>query len=95
MWLSRYSLLDLKCNKLAKRVKAFLKKLVKVVIDEINAENDTDYKPSDVYININPEVITNAADNANIEKTKAETKQIEINTLLNIAMKLDDETLML
>lgn len=91
---SRYTLLDLKCNKLAKRVKAFLKKLVKVVIDEINAENDTDYKVSDVYINISPEVITNAADNANIEKTKAETKQIEINTLLNIAMKLDDETLM-
>lgn len=91
---SRYTLLDLKCSKLAKKLKAFLKRLAKVVIEEINAENGTDYKVSDVYINISPEVITNASDNATIEKTKAETKQIEINTLLNIAMKLDDETLM-
>lgn len=91
---SRYALLDLKCNKLAKRLKAFLKKIVKVVIDEINNDNDTAYKASDVYFNIKPEVITNAADNANIEKTKAETKQIIINTLLSVASKFDDETLM-
>lgn len=91
---SRYALLDLKCNKLAKRLKAFLKKIVKVVIDEINNDNDTAYKASDVYFNIKPEVITNAADNASIEKTKAETKQIIINTLLAVASKFDDETLM-
>lgn len=91
---SRYALLDLKCGKLAKRLKAFLKKIVKVVISEINEANDTAYKPSDVYFNINPEVITNAADNATIEKTKAETKQVEINILLAVASKFDDETLL-
>jgi len=32
---SRYSLLDLKCNKKEKQLKKFLKKIVKVVLDEI------------------------------------------------------------
>ena len=89
---SRYTLLDLKCNKLAKKLKAFLKKLVAVVIDEINTSEQTAYKVSDVYFNINPEVITNASDNAQIERTKAETKQIEVNTILNLATQLDNET---
>ncbi len=89
---SRYTLLDLKCNKLAKKLKAFLKKLVTVVIDEINTSEQTAYKVSDVYFNINPEVITNASDNAQIERTKAETKQIEVNTILNLATQLDNET---
>lgn len=89
---SRYALLDLKCNKLEKRVKAFLKKLVKVVIDEINKDNDTAYKAADVYFNIKPEVITNASDNANIDKTRAEIQQIKVNTILNVAAKFDDET---
>ena len=41
---SRYALLDLKCNKLEKRLKQFMRKLLKVVLKEINDENGTDYQ---------------------------------------------------
>ena len=40
------------------------------------------------------EVMTNAADNAAIEKTDAEKQQVQITTLLNLATYLDNETLM-
>ena len=36
--------------------------------------------------------MTNSLDNAEVEKTKAETKQIEINTLLNAVGQLPEET---
>ena len=91
---SRYALLDLKCNKLEIRLKQFLRKLLKVVLNEINEMNGTDYQMKDVYFTFDREVMTNASDNAAIEKTDAERKQVEINTLLNIAARLDNETLM-
>ncbi len=90
---SRYALLDLKCNKLEIRMKQFLKKIVKVVIDEINRLDGTDYQVSDVWFDFEREVMTNAQDNALIEKTDAEKQQIQINTLLSLANVLDDETI--
>lgn len=88
---SRYALLDLKCNKLEIRLKAFLRKMIKVVLDEINRADGTDYQQSDVYFNFVREVMTNATDNAQIEKTDAERRQIEINTLLSLAATIGDE----
>ena len=88
---SRYALLDLKCNKLEIRLKAFLRKMIKVVLDEINRADGTDYQQSDVYFNFVREVMTNATDNAQIEKTDAERRQIEINTLLSLAAVIGDE----
>lgn len=91
---SRYALLDLKCNKLETKVKAFLKKLVKIVLTEINDINETDYQVNDVYFQFTREVMTNAADNALIEKTEAETQQIRMTTILNAAARLDDDTVL-
>jgi SPP1 family phage portal protein len=91
---SAYSLLDLKCNKLEIRLKQFMRKLLKVVLKEINDENETDFQQSDVYFNFEREIITNAQENAQIELTEAQKKQTEITTLLNLATHLDDETLM-
>ena len=90
---SRYALLDLKCNKLEIRLKQFFRKLIQVVLDEINQEQDTDYQQKDVYFHFEREVMTNAADNAAIEKTDAEKQQVQINTLLGLANVLDDETI--
>ena len=90
---SRYALLDLKCNKLEIRLKQFLRKIIKVVLEEINKANGTDYQMKDVYFNFEREVMTNAQDNALIEKTEAETEQIKINTLLGLASTLDEETI--
>lgn len=92
---TRYSLLDMKCEKVADNLKVLLKKIVKVVLDEINEKNQTGYTLKDVYFNIDKrETITNETDNAQIELTKAQTEQAKITTLLNIATKLGDELLM-
>lgn len=91
---SRYALLDLKCNKLETKVKAFLKKLVKIALQESNETYDTDYQLKDVYFQFTREVMTNASDNALIEKTEAETQQIRITTILDAAAKLDDDTVL-
>lgn len=88
---SRYALLDLKCNKLEIKLKQFLKKIVKVVIDEINEKNDSAYKVEDVWFDFKREVMTNASDNAQIYKTEAETRQIEINTILGLHGVIDDK----
>lgn len=90
---SRYALLDLKCNKLEIRMKQFLKKVVKVVIGEINRLDGTDYQLSDVWYDFTREVMTNAQDNALIEKTDAERQQIQINIILSLQGVIDDETI--
>jgi hypothetical protein len=91
---NRYALLDLKCNKMELHLKNFFRKILKVVLKEINEQNGTDYRLSDVYFNFKREVMTNAADNAQIELLDAQKQQVQINTLLNIASHLDDETFM-
>ena len=91
---SRYALLDLKCNKFEKQLRAFMNQLVQVVLDEINSKGDeTAYSLKDVYYNFEREVMTNALDNANIKKVKADTNSVVINTLLNIASVIDKETI--
>lgn len=91
---SRYALLDLKCNKFEKQLRAFLSQLVKIVINEVNKAKGTDYQLKDVYFEFEREVMTNASDNAAIKKTEADTRAVEINTLLNLASKIDNETIM-
>lgn len=89
-----YSLLDLKTNKLLMHLKEFLRQLVGVVLDEINAEQKTDYTQKDVYFQFKREIIINEAENAQIALTEAQTRQTEINTLLILQERLDNETLM-
>ena len=89
-----YSLLDLKCSKLEIRLKQFLRKIIKVVIAEINDQNGTDYQIKDVYITFDHEIMSNAHENAQIKLTEAQAKQAEINMLLSLAAQLDNETLM-
>ena len=89
---SRYALLDLKCNKLEIRLKKFLKNIIKVVIQEINRVDGTDYQMSDVYFDFDREVMTNAQDNAQIELIDAQKEQVHISTLLTLFNVLDDET---
>ena len=88
---SRYTLLDLKANALEKRLKKLLKKIIKVVLDEINTVNDKDYQPKDVEFNFTRSVMTNETENIQNAKIEAETKQIEVNTILNIAANVGDE----
>lgn len=88
---SRYALLDLKCNKLEIRLKQFLRKILKVVLQEINATNGTNYQNKDVYFEFEREVMTNAQDNAQIKLTDAQKEQTKINTLLSLEATLGNE----
>lgn len=86
-----YALLDMKANKLEKRLKKMLKEIIKVVLDEINSKNGTDYQMSDIYFDFTRYVMTNETENAQNEKTEAETQQIRVNTILNVAAQVGDE----
>lgn len=88
---SRYTLLDLKANKLIKRIKKFLKPIIRVVLDEINEKNGTDYKYTDVKIDFVPIIPTNDKENAEIAKIEAETEQLKINNILSVATMIGDE----
>lgn len=88
---SRYTLLDLKANKLIKRLKKFLKPIIRVVLDEINAKNSTDYQYSDVKVEFIPEIPTNEQENAQIAQIEAQTEQIKINNIMTAATMIGDE----
>ena len=89
--LSRYTLLDLKKSKFDKPLKKLLKQVVKIKLAEINKENGTDYQMSDIKIDLTPDIPTNESENIQNDKLKAETQQIRINTILNVAANVGDE----
>lgn len=88
---SRYTLLELKANKLEKRLKRFLKNIVGVVLDEINDINKTDYQTSDVEIVFEHIIPTNDSENAQIAQMEAVTEQTKINNIMNVATVIGDE----
>ena len=91
---SAYSLLDLKAEKLKPRLKRFLRWMIGIALEEINQENGTDYTQKDVYFKFQPEIPTNAEENARIELTEAQKRQAEINTVLSLRDFIDDETIL-
>lgn len=87
-----YSLLDMKSDNLEKRLKKFLKKhIIRLVLDEINVVNGTDYQLKDVEIIFERATITNETENITNEKTKADTQQVQTTTILNIAAAVGEE----
>lgn len=86
-----YTLLDLKADKFEKRIKKFLKGIIRIVLAEINTVNKTDYQLKDVKIDFPHQMIVNEQENIQNEKIKAETEQIQINTILNVAAAIGDE----
>ncbi len=91
---SRYALLDLKCNKLETRLKKFLRQMVQIALDEINATLESDYQMEDIKIKFEREVMTNAQDNAQIEFVDAQKQGQIINSILAAANALPDETVL-
>lgn len=91
--ISRYTLLDMKCKKLIIRLKKFLQQLLMIVLEEINAEMGTAWEAADVEIKIVPVIPTNKKEDAEIEKINAETKQIQIGMVLDVAAVIDTEIL--
>lgn len=89
-----YQLLQMKVTKFEGYVKQFLGCLLDIVLKEINKQEGTDYKKTDVTIDFKPQTPTNAKENADIEHIKAQTMQTKIDTLLNLQQKIGDEVLL-
>lgn len=89
-----YSLLELRCKKMREQIEKFLEEILAVVLAEINDKNNTAYTIDQVEFVFKPEIMSNAQENAQIELVIAQEKQVRINTLLDIATRLDNETLM-
>ena len=91
---SRYALLDMKCDGLLPSLKQFMRKLLKLVLKEINDTKGTDYTQNDVYFDFTREIITNEQDNAQIKLIEAQEQQARITTLLNLSAQIGNEVLM-
>lgn len=88
---SAYANLDLKCDGLLPFLLQFMRKLLKLVLKEINDAIGTDYEQKDVYFDFSREIITNAQENAQIDLTKAQEQQTKVTTILNTASLLGQE----
>lgn len=87
-----YSLLDLRCKHLERNIRRFLRKIVKVAIEETNEKQGTGYQIEDVYFQFVHEVMSNEKENKENDLTDAQRKQVEVNILLGLANILDNET---
>jgi SPP1 family phage portal protein len=91
---SAYANLDLKCDGLQPFLLQFMRKLLKLVLKEINDTQGTDYEQKDVYFDFEREIITNAQENAAIDLSKAQEQQTKITTIQNAATMLGQELTM-
>lgn len=90
-----YARLDLKANKMAIILKAFLRKVLDFDLEDINAQNKTAYAQKDIHFNFDDrEVPSNAYELAQIALVEAQTRQTEVNTILDVATQFDHETIL-
>lgn len=90
----RYTLLNMKANKTEARLRAFLRWANDLIIADINRLNGTNYDPRMVNFTITQEMLVNENDIVTNEKTKADTRNVEMETLLAVAPHLPDETVL-
>lgn len=88
---SRYSLLDLKCNKIEPRLRAMLKWCLELILQDIHRKGEGNYSLDDVEINIERNMLFNENDTATKELTEAQTKQTLIAALVSAAPYLTDD----
>lgn len=91
---SRYTLLELKANKAENRLRGLLEWINERVVADINRRRNTSYNPKEVTITIDREMMINEEEDAAIKRSAAETQQLEMQTLLAAAARLDSETLL-
>jgi len=91
---SAYADLDLKCEGFNKGFKRFLRKLLELVLKEINEVDGTAYEQKDVWFNLERETITNEHEKAQIRLTEAQEQQVRISTILNTSAQFGNELTM-
>src|SRR5699024_5842602 len=91
---SRYALLDMKANKAEIRLRALLKWMNELIVQDINRRHGTAYQASDIKVTITRETMVNETDLVDRAKTEADIKNVIIQTILAVAPRLDDETIL-
>lgn len=91
---SRYTLLDLKCNKMEVRLRKLIKQMLELIVADINRRHGTSFNTSDIKIAITKKTMVNETEVEEREKTKAERRQVELETILEAAARLDDVTVL-
>jgi len=86
----RYTLLNMKANKTETRLRAFLRWANELVIADINRLTNASYNPNQVTFTITREMLVNENDIVANEKIEAETRNVELETLLAAAPYLPD-----
>lgn len=91
---SRYTLLDLKADKVEKQLRKVLREILRVVLDEINAEHGTAYQPADVRLKFDRIIPTNESEDVENDYKRAQTTELQVNTILNVAANIGDEAVL-
>lgn len=91
---SRFSLLDLKCNKTEIRLRQLIRRMLELIVKDINERHGKAYNAKDIEVVITRKTLVNEKETVDNEKTREETKQVQIETLLSAAARIDDDTLL-
>lgn len=91
---SRYALLDMKANKAEVRLRSLLQWMNELIVQDINRRHGTAYRASDIKVTITRETLVNENDLVDRAKTEADTKKVIIETIIAVAPRLDDETIL-
>lgn len=91
---SRYSLLDLKCDKTEKRLRVLLKKLLKLIVEDINTRFGTSYTHEGLEITITRDTMVNERDVSEIAQIEALAQQTKVNTIIAAATYLDSDSVL-
>lgn len=91
---SRYSLLELKCNEIETHLLELIEWMLKFIFQDIQEKHGRSFELSDTEIEITRSIMVNEKDNADIEESKARTEQIRTDTLLTVAPRLDNDTVL-
>lgn len=90
----RYTLLNMKANKTEARLRTFLSWANDLIIDDINRRYNKSYTADGITVEITREMLVNENDLVTNEKTKADTRSVEMQTLLAAAPRLDNDTVL-
>lgn len=89
--LAGYSLLMMKLNKKETYLRTLIDWMLELITEDINRRYNTDYNHRDIDVIIERETMANREENANIDKTEQETKQLQLTMIMDVAMFLPQE----
>lgn len=79
---SRYTLLDMKCNKIESRLRSMIKWCLELILQDLEIRGKGTFDINDIEIAINRSTPVNEKDNADVALVEAQTKETLINSLV-------------